>query len=99
MSALVYDYKSIAAHMKGELASRPGVLHLSDEQVSRLREEWEKGKNGSLSAISEPYCTFNYNRGYGKYSVSGCCLQACHDAGVCRGDGCSWHGEPGILVP
>ena len=49
MSALVYDYKSIAAHMKGELAPKkswPGVsvVHdLTDEQVRMLREEWERG--------------------------------------------------------
>ena len=92
MAALVYDYVSIASHMKGELApirrwTKPTVieLKLDDEQVFRFKEEWEKGKNGNLRAINEPYCILNYKRGHGKYSVYGCVNRDCVDSGMCHG--------------
>jgi hypothetical protein len=65
MSSLVYDYKSIAAHMKGELAPKPHwpdinneccmIIHtmhtLTDEQVRRVKQEWENAPLGVLRVL------------------------------------------------
>lgn len=72
MSALVYDYRSIAAHMKGELApaerednyERALIIHkhsLTDEQVSRLQEEWISLRS---DLVRRPMTREEFVRGY-----------------------------------